>query len=610
MEQIKRLDPFTYLLPLWSLLISLVVLPIYGGTFFDGSVKCVLLAIVISIFSITLAFKKTVFSIDYLDLIWWGFIGYTGLSIFWAINENQAISGLFTTILLYGHFKLFSTIQWGSKFSNYFKYTIIFILIWTLVIQGYQFRNTLFNPSRLGRIDKTFLSTLGNVNTHWLGCLFFILLPFLLFQKNRLIEILGVFLFILSLYLTNLSGSAFILLIGMALVGCYTIAKLKLPTKKTFFAFFIFTLFLLFLFGLTYFQFIKIGGLVSILTEFTSQNDRLWMWENSWYLFQESPLIGVGKNNWAVAVGDLGFNECHHCSRGFYFSFQRFVHAHNAFFQLLSEQGIIGLFFYLCIGGIPLFHLLKKWKSISFLELAALLSLGILIALCMMYGIVYNHYGHFAGFPIVGVLCLAILHPKDITPLKISNWASKGLFFVFTLTSLMYFLQFQLAELKFNWATQNVQNAYKLEQAELFYLDGLRYLNPADSYKALANLYQISGNPKTRIIALEKAIQNDPNDVLLHYNLGEQLFELGKYELALNEAEFVDKKAKKYLYNQLLLAKCYKETGATESFSKIINELKTTLFNLTQRENNRFYPNSETQKKLTYFNTEIELLLK
>lgn len=602
--------PLLVVLALLTIFFSVLILPIYGAAYYDSSTKGLLLAILFGTFSVHQVFKaQPINRLSMTDLSWLGLISFTALSISWATNENQVIYGLFTTIVLFGCYKLFESVHWTSKAVKSLSYLFIVCLFWAMAIQYYNFKGKFY---RIGGYDQAFLDTMGTINTHWIGSLLFILLPFLLFQKERFFKYLGLFLFFVALYLANNSGSAFVTLMGLGLFGIFILYQLKVGAKMLFMAFLGLTVAIGSVFGLVYFKVIYLSGIQSIITEFSSQNDRFWMWQNSLSLFAESPLVGIGKNNWAVAIGENGFNDCGYCSRDV-FSFYRFQHAHNAFFQILSEQGIIGLFLYLglIINVIP--QLLKKETYARPLIFAAWVSLGLFVGLSFMYGIVFNFYNHFQGLPVIAVFCLAIINQSNTIrswQLKISNVVYKSILLILSISGFFYFSNHYIAQQNYKKAEKNVLTAHNLGQTERLLLDGLPYLNQANSYRNLAELYTILGYPMESAYCLNKAIDKDPNDLLLHYDYGNNLFQLGQYEKALIQAKLFYEKNSNYLLNQLLLAKCYHQLGQMNSFQESIIMLNKQLAKIKERESSRLSPNYETQKKLAYFTNAIDDLKK
>ena len=67
-------------------------------------------------------------------------------------------------------------------------------------------------------------------------------------------------------------------------------------------------------------------------------------------LFKKNPFLGIGPNNYRRECGSIKLeNIQNNCS----------THPHNIFFQLISETGILGIFFYFVINLFFIFKIMK-----------------------------------------------------------------------------------------------------------------------------------------------------------------------------------------------------------------------------------------------------------
>ncbi|WP_040682885.1 O-antigen ligase family protein [Thermosinus carboxydivorans] len=117
---------------------------------------------------------------------------------------------------------------------------------------------------------------------------------------------------------------------------------------------------------------------------FQSNSERLLMWQSAWHMFLDHPLTGVGTGNY----GDL--YQIKYISPQAQEPFQR--HAHNNFFQVLAEYGLIGFIAFSYMFGYILFNAYVKLRDNqnNIWALAAILvTLGLLVQ-----GLTEYNFGH------------------------------------------------------------------------------------------------------------------------------------------------------------------------------------------------------------------------
>lgn len=92
-------------------------------------------------------------------------------------------------------------------------------------------------------------------------------------------------------------------------------------------------------------QFVDRTSTIQDYQEDRSAMGRINAWKTSWYVFLDYPVFGVGPNNMAVVF------------RRYSPEVDRFRVAHNAYFQLLSENGLPGLLLFLGALGAALWRM-------------------------------------------------------------------------------------------------------------------------------------------------------------------------------------------------------------------------------------------------------------
>jgi O-antigen ligase len=88
-----------------------------------------------------------------------------------------------------------------------------------------------------------------------------------------------------------------------------------------------------------------------------STNYRLKLWESSLEMLMDYPILGVGIGNWkimSIKYGKENINQ-----------YEVPKHAHNDFFQIMAEAGILGGLFYMLFFISPFYFVITKFKSIS-----------------------------------------------------------------------------------------------------------------------------------------------------------------------------------------------------------------------------------------------------
>ena len=92
-------------------------------------------------------------------------------------------------------------------------------------------------------------------------------------------------------------------------------------------------------------QYVERASTIDDYEEDGSAQGRLNAWRTSWYVFLDYPVVGVGPNNLAAVF------------RRYSPEVDRFRVAHNAYFQLLSENGLPGLLLFLGALGTALWRM-------------------------------------------------------------------------------------------------------------------------------------------------------------------------------------------------------------------------------------------------------------
>lgn len=92
---------------------------------------------------------------------------------------------------------------------------------------------------------------------------------------------------------------------------------------------------------------------------------RLSLWNNSYQMFKEHPIIGVGPGNWQIFYPKYGLNTID--DKAVRDGFTTYQRPHNDWLWIVSEIGIFGLIFYLFIVLFSIIYLVKNsFENVNF----------------------------------------------------------------------------------------------------------------------------------------------------------------------------------------------------------------------------------------------------
>jgi len=553
------------------LLGAVLIIPLFTAEYYTDLIRGMTISGLLILFaSFQLYYNRTKTTFSKTDVAWLALILLTGISALWATNTFYVYFGTITTIVLYLCYKAFEVLDWNKKNSD----SIANILSICFLLGFGTIAYYLILEPRALYNSKEVANVLG-VNLNFLGSFVVVLFPFVLFRRGRIVDFVNPILFLLSFYVLYQIGSAQVVLALIILGIIYLIFRLNISTKILTYlvigSLVIGSLSVAYIYN----QRDTLGGKSFVIDEFKYQNDRFQMWGNSLLLFSKSPLVGIGKNNWPVEVYQYGYNNYARRIKKPYGP-TYYKHAHNSFFQTLSELGILGLLAYGGIIFFPITYIIKKNIKLSDFEYACMSSLILFFFLSLMYGIVYNHFINFKGIPILVVLVLAFLGRSNAPILSIKNRYFYSLYLLIALGGFFFFYQCHVA--KSNYVEANkLSRQKKYKQAEDLYLKSLVVWDKGQVYEGLGKLYKRQKKNKKAIKAYQDAQKRNPYKPQISHNLADVLFRKKKYEEALHWSQKTHELFKGYIPNQLLLANCYLKTGDTENASLIAKLLKEDL---------------------------------
>lgn len=94
-----------------------------------------------------------------------------------------------------------------------------------------------------------------------------------------------------------------------------------------------------------------------------SLEERYYVWQNTFEMIKEHPVLGVGGGNFQIYFPKYGLEEFTYLNKEIALGYETFQRPHNDFLWIFSETGFIGIFVYLFFIGSILVYSIKKSSS-------------------------------------------------------------------------------------------------------------------------------------------------------------------------------------------------------------------------------------------------------
>jgi len=532
--------------------------------FFSSYHRAIAIALTIIVYSLhLLLLNKKELQFSLADLGWLGLICLSFLSAAWSLNPYYAIYGGFSTLIIYLCFKVFEQIVWSKSALLYLRIALGVFSILALGIVSYA--NFI--------AEKTYGLTgyLSGTNNHYLCSLVLVLLPFLLVVKKKFLHIAVAVISIVGITIITYKVGSLQVVLCSGISCLFLVAFLfRASMKKILFIFLATLLFCLCCSAIFISNKDALTKRFSILNEFSQQNDRLTMWENSLQLFQSVPLLGVGKNNWKNEVAQYGLNDysdrCNNQDSPYLHN-----HPHSWLFESISELGIMGLLS-LCMLFFSCVLSLRNTEQLDTITYATLFSVLSFLWLGLMYGVVYNRFENFQGLPVFMAFCLSILnrHAKSVYTL---NSKTSGILVLIGATAGLLFFGTALHSKK------------KYDQSRILIVQqkpeaAIPLLLSISSIWDRSKVYELLGRAETQLGHLEKAddyyfkaLGYKPYDVNLLHKYARFLYEQEAYEKAYNYSTLQNKLADNFLEGKMLTIECLHKMDDSEKLIELATEL-------------------------------------
>ena len=243
-------------------------------------------------------------------------------------------------------------------------------------------------------------------NTNYLTLHLLSLWPFLLFYKKKY-AFLNISCFLLLIYIFYLSHSKGSFLIFVFLIFL-SISEYLYKRSKKILRYLVIAILSI---GLVVFFFPGFNLFIDRIQEKIIDNgdfSRLFMLRDSFDIFKNHPLLGIGLGNWHsfAYTGDQSL------FLGIQNAFYRF-NSHNLYSLILAELGLIGIISYL--GGVyyPIYKKIKHYKELVFLDKEYMLSISIYLLGTIFYLSSYSYESFFSGVQLIAFCSLGFLIDKN-----------------------------------------------------------------------------------------------------------------------------------------------------------------------------------------------------
>lgn len=383
-------------------------------SFFAGKTYQIITAFIVVSFFIDIVrskrwyvFKDTIFVIFSL------WCTYLFISALWAVSPLFSMTGalqLFTWCFLYLAIRY--TLETKQQIDTFVKlqaFVVLFVALNSVVqfFAGYNFFGIPLEGSRVSDLFNE-RRTIGHLLPVWLG-LFGAMLAFPGFTKKRYMLYAGALLGLLvTLPLTGTRGPLVIMAIFLPLIAWMS------PYRK--WAFMTLSGLLVAIICIVITTPVLLQRLETLSHPFEDQkHTRIPIWLTAIEEFKDNPVLGVGFHNYRYRVFDYyedSFESIEiNATTGKYA-----YHAHNPWLDILSEQGIVGIFFVLSILGTIALSAYRSGASVL------IGSMGVWYAFSILNSTFTISSGRWSFFMILSISFFAlILNYKKATTEKESS---------------------------------------------------------------------------------------------------------------------------------------------------------------------------------------------
>ncbi len=287
--------------------------------------------------------------------------------------------------------------------------------------------------------------------------------------------------------------------------------------------------------SLTFFE--QYNPLRTVLEE--TGDDRLQIWNWSFELFKENPFLGAGTGNWTNEMLKYGVND--------FTNFRAYTHAHNLFFETISELGVLGCLHILILLFFPILVLIKK-KFENSIDFYLMITLIAFVIVNSFYGVTYlSPY----------FMCLWVLIISKITQVQNGEYFTSSLLLFPLLIISTCFLCFKkFADLKMSQyhAVLKADNALARQYIDQVYIPNVYEFYRNRSIHFLQENTLESNDIDASMQLLQQGLAKNPCDVWALYKLGKNHEKLNEFDKALTVYKKVIKLNERHFESYLAIA--------------------------------------------------------
>ena len=453
---------------------------------------------------------------DYYTAFFFLFCVIIPLSGLWAHNLSLVWSkSAFWLVLftLYVNIRSLDTNAFNHTFWRRLFFTIIvaniILVVFSFYLIAFNESGDFYLSNRKILESSRFFFTNGNQITSLLVLVFPFLLLFTEDKKvNKIILTLCIALLAYLILIYNSRASS----IALVLIGLmYLIRFVK--TTKSFLVILIFILLAIsFVFG-AYFLIDDPSNYFEQYNPFNTvlkntPDDRLYIWRNSFQLFSEYPVLGVGSGNWIIEISKYGSND--------FLGEESYRQAHNFIIESFSELGVIGGLLTFLLVAHPLIKFFRSKISNKFLFYTTLSLIGFVIV-SSFYGVVYLTYKIMCIWTII----VALFYNQFETQKTKMPIVGIVLMLIMFLLSSLYTAYQNIAIYKYRMLTdKNIEKEQKANLIDEIYFPNVYEFHEGDHLHVRRVQYIEATDNEFAIELLENALIKHPNHFKANHELG------------------------------------------------------------------------------------------
>jgi len=546
-KNLKYNSYFSLFVMMLIMVLSLAVHP-SGADFYSlntfKDIKLPLCTILLLTYFFIKSLTKTKTSFSVVDVLILLFAALSFTSAVYARNPQFAINVGFNWVVYYGVFKLFQNSIKQSFTKKYLIISTTVCLVFSLcifsllILLNADYSNGFFNILSGAQLQE--VSSLYKVHRNNVSSLLVIAIgiPFYFIAKSKnkvqlSLSLILLFFFSLVLMITRSRGSllAFTLIVTIILAIFWLKKIVYRNIIIACLSTIIFTSYITIVLQNDAENYIGLlNPFYGVLSE--GGDDRLKMWEISYQLFKEKPILGYGAGSWEFEYQKYGAGDL----KGHHYGNSHFLHSHSYYVNIFFCYGIVGgIVFLLLIIYYPIHRILTKIKlgKITLSDLIWFSGIVAFLIISLFYGTPYGKVNYMLGQPVMFFAFLGCLYAND------SKFSSRGINVIIVLLLLVSTFYYSIC-----WNNSQIVNKSGIAFKEKKFAESASLLQKTSNskfgyigyncnvYSSLYWAYRLQKKHDKAIENIKKAIQRHPYNFTYHRNLGDVLFFQKKIRLA------------------------------------------------------------------------------